>query len=88
MPTKCAQVSPAPGTHQCHQVPGVLAAEVSTAAEHDESHDENGVGHVVRPRVLANKQLGLVDEGEDGDEGEGDHQLHREDHEDLAASGR
>lgn len=73
--------------HQSHQVPGVFAAEVSAAAECDQGHEEDGVGHVVRPRVVAHKRLGVLHEGEDGDEGEGDQQLHGQDHEHLGGGG-
>ena len=62
----------------------MLAAEVSAAAEHDERHDENGVRRIVRPGVVANKQLSFVDEGKYGHKGECDRQLHCEDHKDLA----
>lgn len=61
----------------------MLAAEVSAAAEDDQRHEEDGVGHVVRPRIMLYKFLGIVDEGEDGDEGERDQELHCENHEDL-----
>ena len=71
------------GSYQCHQVPGVLATEVSAAAEHDQRHEEDGVGHVIRPGVTAHKHLGVIHEGEDGHKGGGHHQLHSQDHEHL-----
>lgn len=55
-------------SHQCHQVPGVLAAEVSTAAEDDESDEEDCIGDVVRPGVDPDKLLGILAKGEDGHE--------------------
>ena len=70
-------------SYQRNQVPGVFATEVSTTAEDDQRHEEDRVRHVICPRVTSHKVLGLIDEGEDGDEGERDQQLHREDHEDL-----
>lgn len=70
-------------SYQCNQVPGVLAAKVSTAAEDDQSHEEDCIGHIVCPRITSHKVLGIIDKGEDGDEGESDQQLHCENHEDL-----
>lgn len=61
----------------------MFAAEVSAAAQHNQRDEEDGVGHVVCPRVFADKYLGVFMEGEDGHEGEGDQELHCEDHEDL-----
>lgn len=42
-------------SHQSNQIPGVLAAEVTTAAEDNQRHEEDCVGHVVRPRILTHK---------------------------------
>ena len=61
----------------------MFAAELSTAAQRDQGHEEHGVGHVVRPGVAAHKQLGFWMEGEDRHKGEGNQQLHRQDHEHL-----
>lgn len=70
-------------SYQCNQVPGVLAAEVSTTAEDDQSHKEDCIGHVIRPWITSHKVLGVIDEGEDGNKGESDQKLHCENHEDL-----
>lgn len=72
-----------PSSYKCDQVPGVLAAEVSTAAEDDQRHEEDCIGHIVCPWIFSHKVLGLIDEGEDSNEGESDHQLHCENQEDL-----
>lgn len=66
----------------------MLAAEISTAAEDDQRHEEDCVGHVVCPRITSHKVLGLVDKSEDGYEGESDHQLHCEYREDLVRKRR
>lgn len=66
----------------------MFATEVSTAAQHDQGDEEDGVRHIVCPRVFAHKQLGVFVEGEDGHEGEGDQELHRQDHEHLRRDGR
>ncbi len=73
-------------SYQCNQVPGVFAAEVSTAAEDDQSHKEDCIWHIVCPRITSHKLLGIIDKGEDGNEGESDQQLHCENHEDLERS--
>lgn len=75
-------------SHQCHQVPGVLAAEVSTAAEDDQSDEEDCIGDVVRPRIHSDKLLGIFAKGEDGHERESDQQLHSQHQEDLTKKGR
>lgn len=62
-------------SYQCHQIPGVFASEFSAAAEHDERHEEDRVGDVVRPAVLSYKLLDVICKGEDGNEGECHHQL-------------
>lgn len=69
--------------YQCNQVPRVLAAEVSTAAEDYQSDDEDCIGNIIEERILPNKFLGIVQEGEDGNEGECDQKLHCEHHEHL-----
>lgn len=74
-------------SHQCHQVPGVLAAEVSTAAEDDESDEEDCIGDVVRPGVNSDKLLGVLAKGEDGHEWERDQELHGQHQEDLKKIG-
>lgn len=71
-------------SYQCNQIPGVLAAEVSTAAEDDQRHKEDCIGHIVCPWITSHKILGIINKGEDGDKGESDQQLHCENHEDLA----
>lgn len=75
------------GLYQCYQVPGVFAPELSTAAEGDERHKEDGVGHVVRPGVTPHKQFGIVHKGKDGHEGEGDHKLNGQHQEHLGGGG-
>lgn len=75
-------------SHQCHQVPGVLAAEVSAAAEDDQSDEEDCIGDVVRPRIDSDKLLGIFAKGEDGHERESDQQLHSQHQEDLTKKGR
>lgn len=70
-------------SYQCNQVPGVLTAEVSTTAEDNQSHKEDGIGHVVCPWITSHKELGIIDKGEDGNKGESDQQLHCENQEDL-----
>lgn len=61
----------------------MFAAEISTAAQHNQGDEEDGVGHVVCPWVFAYKHLGVLMESEDGHEGESDQQLNCQDHEDL-----
>lgn len=70
-------------SYQGNQVPGVFAAEVSTAAEDYQSDEEDCIGNIVRPRINSNKHLGIIDKGEDGNKGKCDHKLHCENHEDL-----
>lgn len=70
-------------SYQCNQIPGVLAAEVSTAAEDDQRHKEDCIGHIVCPWITSHKILGIINKGEDGNKGESDEQLHCENHEDL-----
>lgn len=72
------------GSYQCNQIPGVLAAEVSTTAEDDQRYKEDCIGHIVCPWITSHKVLGIINEGEDGNKGESDQQLHRENHEHLA----
>lgn len=61
----------------------MLAAEVSTAAKDYQSDDEDCIGNVIQKRILPDKFLGIVDKGEDGNEGECDQKLHCEHHEHL-----
>lgn len=61
----------------------MLAAEVSTAAEDDQSHKEDCIGHIVCPWITSHKILGIIDKGEDSNKGESDQQLHCENHEHL-----
>lgn len=70
-------------SYQRDQVPRVLAAEVSTAAEDNQSDKEDCIGDIVCPWILSNKVLGIFAKGEDGHEGESDQELHCENHEDL-----
>lgn len=70
-------------SYQCNQVPGVLAAEVSTAAEDYQRDEEDCIGDIVCPWISSNKVLGIIDKSEDSDEGESDQKLHCENHEDL-----
>lgn len=63
----------------------MLAAEVSTAAEDDQSDKEDSIGNIVCPWIFSNKLLGIVNKGEDGNEGESDQELDCENHEDLVA---
>lgn len=70
-------------SYQSNQIPGVFTAEVSAAAEDDQRHKEDCIGHVVRPRIATHKCLGIIDKGEDRNEGESDQQLYSENHEDL-----
>lgn len=84
MPTRTHALLVARGnSHQRDQVPRVLAAEVSAAAEDDQSHQEDCIGNVTHPGILPNKFLGVVNKGEDGNEGECDQKLHREHQEHL-----
>ncbi len=70
-------------SYQCHQVPGVFAAEVSTAAEDDERHEEDCIGHIICPWITSHKVLGIFDKGEDSNKGQRDRQLRCKNHEDL-----
>lgn len=70
-------------SYQCNQVPGVLTAELSTAAEDYQCDKEDCIGNIVCPWIHSNKVLGIIDKGEDGNEGESDQKLHCENHEDL-----
>lgn len=45
--------------YQCHQVPWVLAAKLSTAAENDERHKEDSVGHIVCPPISPYKHFDI-----------------------------
>lgn len=73
-----------PSSYQSNQIPRVLAAEVPAAAEDDQGDEEDCIGNVARPRILLNKFLGIVDEGEDSDEGQCDQKLHCEHQEHLS----
>lgn len=66
----------------------MLAAEVPTAAEDDQSDEEDCIGDVVRPRINSDKLLGIFAKGEDGHERESDQQLHSQHQEDLTKKGR
>lgn len=66
----------------------MLAAEVPTAAEDDQSHEEDCIGDVVRPRIHSDKLLGIFAKGEDGHEREGDQELHSQHQEDLEKTAR
>lgn len=70
-------------SHQRNQVPWVLAAEVSAAAEDYQSDEEDSIGNVRQPGILPNKFLGIVNKGEDCNEGERDQKLHCEHREHL-----
>lgn len=61
----------------------MLAAEVSAAAEDYQSDEEDCIGNVTQPGILPNKFLGIVNKGEDGNEGERDQKLHGEHREHL-----
>lgn len=61
----------------------MLAAEVSAAAEDYQSDEEDCIGNITHPGILPNKFLGIVNKGEDGNEGECDQKLHCEHQEHL-----
>lgn len=69
--------------YQRHQVPWVLATKLSTAAENDERHKEDGVGHIVRPPISPYKHFDVSWKGENGNKREGDQQLHSQDQKHL-----
>lgn len=71
------------GVYQRHQVPRVLAAELSTAADGDERDQEDDVRDVIGPAVRSHEQFHILLEGEESDHGEGHQELDGQDQEDL-----
>lgn len=61
----------------------MLAAEIPAAADGDQRHEEDCVGHIIRPPVALHKQLGIIDKREDGNKSAGDQELHCENRKDL-----
>lgn len=70
-------------SYQSNKVPGVLAAEVSAAAEDNQSDEEERNGNNVHPWISLNKDLCFFAKGEEGHNGESEQELHCENHEDL-----
>lgn len=64
----------------------MLPAEVSAAAEDYQSNQEDSIGNITHPGILPNKLLGIVNKGEDSNEGECDQKLHCEHQEHLRGS--
>ncbi len=69
--------------YQCHQVPWVFAAKLSTTAENDQWNKEDSIGHIVRPLISLYKHFDVSCKGENGNKREGDQQLHGQDHKHL-----
>lgn len=70
-------------SYQSNQIPRVFTAEVSAAAQDNQRHKEDCVGHVVRPWITAYKVLGISNKSEDSNKGGSDEQLHGENWENL-----